>query len=132
MLKSLFILFAFVASPAFATAWVHCSDAGGEASFDYFATDGIDVLSVSAVTVTAADKVWASDAANGPGEPISIGQAFEDADTVRIDAIDKDFHRLASVRLFKAQENDAAVMGGTLTVRGFGAWAVSCSPDGGA
>lgn len=131
MLRSLIALAALAATPAFATEWVHCSDASGAASFDYLAGDGVDVLSISALTVTAGEKVWASDAANGPGDPVSVGQAFEDADSVRIDAMDKDFVRIASLRLFKAGEGDSAVYGGTLTIAGQGAWAVSCDPDGG-
>ncbi len=132
MLRSLiFLAVLAAASPAFATEWVHCSDAGGSASFDYLAGDGVDVLSVSALTVTVGEKVWASDPANGPGDPVSVGQAFETADTVLIDAMDKDFVKIASLRLFKASESDATAYGGTLTIKGLGAWAVSCDPDAG-
>ena len=131
MLRLLILLAALAATPACATEWVHCSDTGGAASFDYLAGDGVGVLSISALTVTAGEKVWASDAANGPGDPVSVGQAFEDADSVRIDAMDKDFTRIASLRLFKASEGDSSVYGGTLTIAGQGAWAVSCDPDGG-
>jgi hypothetical protein len=125
---ALLIVAIAAASPACATEWEHCVDSGGAASFDYLAGDGMDVLSVSAVTVTAGEKVWASDAANGPGDPISIGQAFEDTDTIRIDALDKDAARVASLRLFKASEGDNAATGGTLSIKGLGAWAVSCDP----
>jgi hypothetical protein len=131
MLRVLTVLAVLVATPAVATEWVHCSDANGAASFDYLAGDGLDVLSVSALTVTAGEKVWASDPANGPGDPVSVGQAFEDGDTVHIDAMDKDFARVASLKLFKAAEGETTVYGGTLTIRGLGAWAVSCDPDGG-
>jgi hypothetical protein len=107
---------------------VHCADAGGAASFDYLAGDGTGVLQVSAVTITAAEKVWASDPANGPGDPVSIGQAYEDGAMVLIDAMDKDFTKLAELRLFKAGEGDAVALGGTLRIAGQGAWAVSCDP----
>jgi hypothetical protein len=129
MLRVMFFAAAMaMASPALATEWEHCADAGGGASFDYLAGDGLDVLSVAAVTVTAGDKVWASDAANGPGEPVRIGQAFEDADTIMIDALDKDAARIASLRLFKATDGAATATGGTLSIKGLGAWAVSCDP----
>lgn len=131
MLRVLPVLALLAATPAMATEWVHCSDANGAASFDYLAGDGLDVLSVSALTVTAGEKVWASDPANGPGDPVSVGQAFEDGDTVRIDAMDKDFARVASLKLFKAAQGETSVYGGTLTITGLGAWAVSCDPDGG-
>ena len=128
MLRSIAFLAVLAASPAMATEWVHCADAGGAASFDYLAGDGTGVLQVSAVTITAAEKVWASDPANGPGDPVSIGQAYEDGAMVLIDAMDKDFTKLAELRLFKVGEGDAVALGGTLRIAGQGAWAVSCDP----
>jgi hypothetical protein len=128
MLRSIAFLAVLTVSPAMATEWVHCADAGGAASFDYLAGDGTGVLQVSAVTITAAEKVWASDPANGPGDPVSIGQAYEDGAMVLIDAMDKDFTKLAELRLFKAGEGDAVALGGTLRIAGQGAWAVSCDP----
>ncbi|MEQ1901498.1 MAG: hypothetical protein ABL866_12275 [Devosia sp.] len=116
----------FVASPALATEWVHCASAGGEASFDYLAGDGLGVLSVVGLNVSVGEQVWASDVAYGPGEPVSIGQQFEDADTVRIDAMGGDLSKLAELRLFKASEADAYARGGTLRIAGHGAWAVGC------
>ncbi|HVY51503.1 MAG TPA: hypothetical protein VHA07_08055, partial [Devosia sp.] len=74
-----------VATPAAATEWVHCSDASGAASFDFLAGNGLDVLTVSALTITAGEKVWASDPANGPGDPVSVGQAFETPESIAID-----------------------------------------------
>ena len=74
MLRALTLIAALATTPAMATEWVHCSDANGAASFDYLAGDGLDVLSVSAVTVTAGEKVWASDPANGPGDPAATGE----------------------------------------------------------
>ena len=128
MLRSIAFLAVLAVSPAMATEWVHCADAGGAASFDYLAGDGTGVLQVLAVTITAAEKVWASDPANGPGDPVSIGQAYEDGAMVLIDAMDKDFTKLAELRLFKAGEGDAVALGGTLRIAGQGAWAVSCDP----
>jgi hypothetical protein len=124
----IFALALMAATPALATEWEHCADTGGAASFDYLAGDGLDVLSVSALTVTAGEKVWASDPANGPGDPIKVGQAFEDHDTIRLDALDKDSALVSSLRLFKAEEGQNAALGGTLTIKGLGAWAVSCDP----
>lgn len=128
MLRSIALFAVLVASPAMATEWVHCADAGGAASFDYLAGDGTGVLQISAVTITGAEKVWASDPANGPGDPVSIGQAYEDGAMVLIDAMDKDFGKLAELKLFKAGEADAVALGGTLRIVGQGAWTVSCDP----
>jgi hypothetical protein len=126
MLRSLIVLATLSATPVFATEWVNCSDGGGAASFDYLAGDGTGVLSISELTVTAGEKVWANGPASGPGDPVSIGQAFEDQYTVQIDAMDKDFAKIAELRLFKATEGDNIVYAGTLRITGMGAWAVSC------
>ena len=125
------MVLAGLSSPAFATEWVSCSDAGGLASFDYLAGDGTDVLSIAAVTITAGERVWASDPANGPGDPVQIGQQFEDDSTVLIDAMNGDFVKIAELRLFKASEGDSYIYGGTLRIAGMGVWAVSCDPIGG-
>jgi hypothetical protein len=120
-----------MASPAHATEWVSCADSGGLASFDYLAGDGLGVLSISAVTITAGERVWASDPANGPGDPVSVGQQFEDGLTVQVDAVDEAFTKIAELRLFKASEGDSVVYAGTLRIPGLGAWAVSCDPNAG-
>jgi hypothetical protein len=126
MLRLFVVLAALAATPAFATEWEHCSDAAGAASFDYLAGDGTGVLSINQITVTAGDRVWASSEATGPGDPVSVGQAFEDDAMILIDAMDKDFVKVAELRLFKAAEGDAIVYAGTLRIHGLGAWAVSC------
>ncbi|MEO7223310.1 MAG: hypothetical protein ABIY37_12630 [Devosia sp.] len=127
-LVSIVVLGALAASPTLATEWVYCSDAGGLASFDYLAGDGTGVLSIAAVTVTAGERVWASDPANGPGDPVSIGQQFEDTTTISVDAVGASFEKVAELRLFKASEGDSFIYGGTLRIPDLGAWAVSCNP----
>jgi hypothetical protein len=123
------LLGGLAAGPAAATEWVSCSTAGGEASFDYLA-GALDVLAVVGLNVSVGDEVWASDVAYGPGTPIVVGQAFEDDATVRIDAMDEAMLAvIAELRLFKAMAAEGAVAyGGTLTIAGHGAWAVTCAP----
>ncbi len=128
-LAAIAVLGALAASPALATGWMSCTHAGGEASFDYLAGDGRGVLSIDAVTITAGERVWASDPANGPGEPVAIGQQFEDASTILVDAIGEGSEKVAELRLFKAGEGDVLVYAGTLHIPGMGAWAVSCDPS---
>ena len=116
-----------LSAPSYATEWVNCSDAEGAATFSYLA-GALDVLSVVGLNISVGDKVWASDVAYGPGEPVAVGQAFETTDTVLIDAMDANLTaRIAELRLFKAAEGDAVVTAGTLRMPGHGAWAVSCS-----
>ena len=127
-LAAMAVLGTLAASPAVATEWVSCAHPGGEASVDYLAGDGTDVLSIAALTITTGERVWASDPANGPGDPVSIGQQFENATTILVDAVDEGFGKVAELRLFKAAEGDMLVYGGTLRILGMGAWAVSCDP----
>jgi hypothetical protein len=115
-----------IPATAQATEWVHCSDPGEAASIDYLA-GALDVLAVAGVTMSAGEKVWASATAYGPGDPIAVGQAFEDEDSVRIDIMDENLAgKVAELRLFKAGEGDMMVLGGTLRIIGQGVWAMSC------
>lgn len=116
-----------LATPSLATEWISCASPDGGASFD-FLVGTTDVLAVAGMTITVGDKVWATDPAYGPGDPVSVGQAFEDAETIRIDAVDPGVTTtLAELRLFKATEADAVATAGTLRIPGQGAWAVSCA-----
>ena len=128
-LAAIFVLGTLAASPALATEWVSCAAPGGEASFDYL-VGTLDVLAPVGFNVSVGEQVWASDVAYGPGDPIVVGQAFEDAQTVRIDVMDDGMSALvAELRLFKAEEGDGEpVYSGTLRIPGYGAWAVSCNP----
>ncbi len=125
-LAAIVVLGALAASPALATEWVSCSDAGGLASFDYLAGDGLGVLAIVGLNISAGEKVWASAVAYGPGDPVQVGQAFETDTTVSVDAVDEQYAKVAELRLFKTIEADTYVSGGTLRIVGMGAWAVAC------
>lgn len=121
------IALAGLSSPAFATEWVNCGEATGAASFDLL-LGTTDVIAVAGMTITVGEKVWASDVAYGPGEPIAVGQAFETPEMILVDAVDPGVTtKIAELRLFKASEGDVMVYSGTLRLPGHGAWAVSCS-----
>lgn len=125
---SIAVLGALLASPAMAAGWMSCNDAGGLASFDYFVSDALQ-FTVTAVTVTAGERVWASDPANGPGDPIVVGFYGDDPNSTYVDALDVIFNKVAELKLLKATEADATVYGGTLRIVGEGVWPVSCSPS---
>jgi outer membrane protein assembly factor BamB len=115
-----------LSSQAFATEWVNCADPTGEASFD-FLVGGADVMSVAAITVSVGEKVWASDVANGPGDPVQVGQSFEGNGMILVDAVNAGT-LIAELRLFvTAGETELPAYGGTLTIVGAGVWAVTCS-----
>lgn len=121
------LLFA-LASPAAATEWLNCSDRDGAASIDLL-LGAMDVAAVVGVTLSSGDDVWASHVEYGPGEPITVGQAYETADLLVVDFMDEALaSRIAELRLFKATGADGApVYGGTLRLIDGGAWAVSCT-----
>jgi hypothetical protein len=90
----------------------------------------LDVLVPVGLNVSVGERVWASDVAYGPGDPIVVGQAYEDAETVRIDVLDSGMSTLiAQLRLFKATEGEGdPIYSGTLRIPGYGAWPVICNP----
>lgn len=116
-----------LATPSLATEWVNCASPDGGASFD-FLVGTTDVLAIAGMTITVGEKVWATDPAFGPGDPTSVGQAFETDTMVLIDAVDPAVTtKIAELRLFKAAEAELQAYGGTLRIPGHGAWAVTCT-----
>lgn len=116
-----------LATPSVATEWVNCAAPDGAATFDFLA-GSLDVLSIVGLNISVGEQVWANSAAYGPGEPVAVGQAYEDEHVVLIDAVDENVTtRIAELRLFKASEGDATAFGGTLRIPGYGAWPVSCT-----
>lgn len=116
-----------LATPALSTEWVNCAAPDGAATFDFLA-GALDVLSIVGMNISVGEQVWANSAAYGPGDPVVVGQAFEDGEKILIDAMDEAMNaRIAELRLFKTTEGDAFAYGGTLRIAGHGAWPVSCT-----
>ena len=115
-----------LATPSLATEWIACSSSDGGASMDIL-VGSVDVLAIAGMTISVGEKVWATDPAYGPGDPTTVGQAFEDAETLRVDAVDNGYAKLAELRLFKASEGETFLYAGTLRIPGHGAWAVACT-----
>jgi len=116
-----------LATPSLATEWVNCAAPDGAATFD-FLVGSVDFLSIAGLNISVGEKVWASSAAYGPGDPVAVGQAFETSEMILIDAVDENMSaKVAELRLFKSSEADSFAYGGTLRIPGQGVWAVSCS-----
>jgi len=115
-----------LATPSLATEWIACASSDGGASMDIL-VGHLDVLSIAGMTITVGEKVWATAPAYGPGDPTSVGQAFEDAETLRVDAVDDNIAKVAELRLFKTTEGDTSLYAGTLRIVGHGAWSVACT-----
>lgn len=119
------LLLALVA-PAAATESIVCASDDKAASIDLLVGLGLDVVSISRVTIEAKGKSWGTDLAGE--QKIAVGQAFEDAEKMLVDFTDEGVSRIvAALRLFKASEAEDYVTGGTLRVADVGAWAVTCS-----
>jgi hypothetical protein len=124
----LFLLFCGAALPAHATEWYVCDAPDGAAYFNVLAPISSDHLTVIGAIVGAGDKNWSTSSAYGPGDPIVAGQAFEDAETIRVDVIEQaETTAIAELRLFKSHEGDTDALAGTMRIIGVGAWPVICT-----
>ncbi len=111
-------------TPAQATEWLVCSD-GGKASISILLGQ-MEVIAVADIMIEAGQKKWST--RDEGATPITKGQAFETKDQIWIDVTDANVNAIvAQLRLFKADEGDHHVTGGTLRITGEGAWAVTCT-----
>ena len=117
-------IFLWLAHPARATEWLICS--GGEDVEIRVLLGAMQVIAVDSIEIEVKGKKWSTRGGDGV-TLITKGQAFETAEQIWIDATDEKMDAIvARLRLFKANEGDAVVSGGTLQMPGIGAWAVSC------
>lgn len=115
-----------IATPSFATEWIYCTSADEKASVGLL-VGGADFATVVAITLNVGDSEWASSDAYGPGQPITLEQAFIGDNQIIVDLSDGDHNALvAELRAYTASEGNDYVQGGVLRVPGKGAWAVSC------
>jgi hypothetical protein len=113
-------------SPAFATGEISCSNGKG-VDVDLL-VGHLDVLSIARVVVTIGEKTWSSTPDSFPGQPISVGQAFEDDRQLVLDITDDGVTEiLGRLRVFKLNEGDKSAMAGVFSFKGEGVFAVDCS-----
>ncbi|MEX0347559.1 MAG: hypothetical protein AB3N20_21730 [Rhizobiaceae bacterium] len=115
-----------VSGAAHATGDIGCSGVdGSDATVDLnFGT--LPVLSILNATITTGGKVWTTQAGKGETE-IIVGQAAETGNMLIADFTDANVEQiLISLRLFSAEEGGDFVRAGTLTIKDYGAHAVSC------
>lgn len=115
-----------LAAPAVATETITCASDDKSASIDVLVGLGLDVISIARATIEAKGKTWSTDAQGS--QKIVVGQGFEDSERMLVDFTDENVAAIvASLRLFKASEEEDFATGGTLRISGVGAWAVACS-----
>ncbi|RWO58269.1 hypothetical protein [Mesorhizobium sp.] len=113
------------ATPALATESIVCSADGNAASIDVL-MGHTAVIAVARVWLDAGGRNWTTDGQPGSTKVI-VGQAFEDDQQMAIDLTDEGISSIvAKLRLVKASEQSNFAMGGTLSIDGVGAWAVTC------
>ena len=114
------------AATAQATEWMYCGDSDGVVSVG-FLLGSVDAFMPSAITMSHGDETWTSDPVYGEGTPITMGQGFADASSLKVDLFDDGLSaRIAELRLSRAEEGTDLVLAGTLRIPGQGVWAISC------
>jgi hypothetical protein len=117
---------ALLSAPAYATGELTCGN-GKDVSIDLL-VGHVDVLSISRLVVRVGDKTWSSTPDSFPGQPILVGQAFEDDKHLLLDITDEAVNEVVGrLRVVKLQEGESRVSAGVLGMKGVGAWAVECS-----
>jgi hypothetical protein len=122
---ALSLALAAIATPALATGEIACSGEG--VSVDLL-VGRLQVLSVVRAVVTIGDKTWSSSPDIMPGQPIAVGQAYEDERQLLVDFTDDNINEiLARLRVFSLHEGESSVSGGVFSFKGEGAFIVDCS-----
>lgn len=115
------------ATPAFATGEFTC--AKDKVSIDLL-VGHVPFLSVARAVVEVGDKTFTTQPNLIPGTTITVAQAFEDDEHLRLDLADETMAEIIiRLRVFKGRDGDAEAAGGVLTVKGEGAFAVDCTVD---
>jgi|GEM_PF-811094 len=104
-----------LAGPAKATQSISCSDMKGDSGVDILLGAG-PVPNVLSVTVTLGERRLGTDPA-GEGEIVSIAQAFDDGEILRIDLVDQQAtKRMAAIRLILAGHDTNPLRIGTVQI----------------
>ena len=100
-----------LAGPAYATGSIECSDPQTSTSVNILLGAG-PVPNVLSVTIVAGDKRYTT-VPGQPGEQLTIAQAYDDGEIVRIDLVDQQAEkRVAAIRIIKADtETDPLQVG---------------------
>ena len=113
-----------LASAAHAGEGYMCEGEGVTAHFPLGASIGLSLLGAE---IEAGGEKFATDATAGATQ-IAVSQAMADGNRIAIDFTNPSYETLvAKVRLFWAEEESDPVYGGTLSIIGKGAWAITCS-----
>ena len=109
-------------APAHASIGVFCSGPDG-VSFDAPLSGGVG-LTVMSATVEAAGKVWTTETALEDPQAIVPAQTWGGGDFMWFDFSDTNLE--ANVVEVRILMTDDGAQGGTLEVKDFGSWVISC------
>ena len=114
-----------IAGPAHATVSISCADMKFDSSIDIVLGAG-PVPNVFSVTTSVGGREF-STAPGLPGEPVSVAQAFEDGEVVRIDLVDDQAtRRVAAIRLLRAEHDTMPLQLGFLQIEEEPPIGISC------
>ena len=113
-------------SPALATQNLTCATANGAAEIDLL-VGTLPGLSILRAIYSAGGKDWSTEPAVVPGTMVYLSQGFSNDETIMVDFVDEQYMgTVAELRLFRSQEGEFLVLGGTFRIAGVGAWVVDC------
>ena len=114
------------ALPALATETAVCTN-GDSASISLLLGSN-EVIAPVRVEVSIDEKNWSTDPNAASSHRIKIGQAYEGNNQLLIDLTDATVGNvIIKLQLFEVEGNSGIVGGGTLWVKGTGAYAVACT-----
>lgn len=115
------------AGTANATSEIVCAN-GADTVNVILSVSTSEAITVLRAAVVIDDDTWSSDPAVRPGRPISVGQAYEDRNTLLVDFTSGPAEPvIARLKMVKASEGDVTVTGGVFAFQDRGAWAMDCS-----
>lgn len=114
-----------IAGPAHATVSISCADMKFDSGIDIVLGAG-PVPNVFSVTVSAGGREFTTEPGL-PGEPVSIAQAFDDGELLRIDLVDDQAtRRIAAIRLLRADHDTMPLQLGFLQIENEPPISITC------
>lgn len=110
-----------IASPAFATSQIFCTDPNSDVSLT-LSFGNVPVAAVISATISTPNGSLSTQM-----DDIIVGQDFFNQDQMLVDFVDPNVENIvAQLRLFSANENMKFALAGTLKVVGVGAFPLVC------
>lgn len=118
------------AGPAAATGDIYCHNDEADVGVSLLVSRS-EALTILRSIVTIGEESWSSDPGVQEGQPIAVGQGFENDGRLLVDFVAEPAGAIiARLRAFSANEGDSYASGGVFSMKDKGAWVVDCSERG--